>query len=219
MKKLVFGLMLVVLMAIPLGNARAVTNPIEGKMIALDAGHEGTDTGAYNSAYNLAENDVNLAVVLSLKTKLELAGATVVLTREGNETIDSRKSRVDIAKEKCASYSKECDILISVHHNGSYSPVTDGTMVIYNEKQDKPLAFALHDSLVNSFGLPDLGYDNGGYGITVHGHLVSALTESYFVTNNNEAYQFLYGNRNGQEVQALYDGISYYFLNKPTKRK
>ena len=218
MRKFILGLILIVLMAIPIGNAKAVT-PFDGKMIALDAGHGGSDTGAVNDLYGLREKDVNLAVVYALKEKLELAGATVVLTREGDETIDSRKKRVDIAKQKCASYGKECDILISVHHNGSYDPNADGTMVIYNGKQDKPLAFALHDSLINSLGLPDLGYENGGYGITVHGHLVSALTESYFITNNDEAYQFLYGSRKDQEVQAIYDGISYYFINKPTKRK
>ncbi len=217
MKKLILVFFLLMFITIPLTNVKA-SAPFDGKMIALDAGHGGSDTGAVNGAYGLQEKDVNLAVVYALRDKLKSAGATVVLTREEDETIVSRKERIDIAKQKCASYGRECDILVSMHHNGSYDPRTDGTMVIYNEKQDKPLAFALHDSLINSLGLPDLGYENGGYGITVHGHLVSVLTEAYFITNDYEAQQYLSGNRKDQEVQALYDGIGIYFINKPVKK-
>lgn len=214
MKKLILGFVFLALMAIPIGSAKAVT-PYEGKVIALDAGHGGNEIGAYNTKYGLAEKDVNLDIVYALKSKLETAGAKVVLTREGDETIASRKERIEIASSKCLALGKKCDILVSVHHNGSGDSNVDGSMVIYNEKQDKPLAFALHDSLINALApIPDLGYENGGYGITVFGHLVSALTEGYFVTNNDEAYQFLYGNRKDQEAQALYDGIGTYFQNR-----
>lgn len=213
----ILGLFLLGFIAVPITDAKAVS-PYDGKIIALDAGHGGTETGAVNYTYGLQEKDVNLATVYALKTKLETAGAKVVLTRVGDETIASRKERVEIANSKCLVLGKRCDILVSVHHNGSSDSNADGTMVIYNEKQDKPLAFALHDSLINSLGLPDLGYENGGYGITVYGHLVSALTEGYFITNNWEADQYLYGARKDQEVQALYDGIGSYFLNKPIKK-
>lgn len=220
MKKIfavILGLSMLSFMAIPLNKVKA-TAPFDGKMIALDAGHGGTEIGAVNTRYGLQEKDVNLETVYALKIKLETAGAKVVLTREADETIPSRKERVAIAKSKCLALGKECDILVSVHHNGSSNIDADGTMVIYNEKQDKPLAFALHDSLINELGLPDLGYENGGYGITVYGHLVSALTEGYFITNDLEAAQFLSGTRKTQEVQALYDGIGSYFLNKPAKK-
>ncbi len=82
------------------GVALAGTSSVTGKLIALDAGHGGMEIGAYNSVYQVAEKDVNLAVVLALMTKLEGDGAKVVLTREGDETMDSRKSRVDLAIEK-----------------------------------------------------------------------------------------------------------------------
>lgn len=221
MKKLILGLILVALMAIPIGSAKAVTPvvPFEGKMIALDAGHGGSDTGAVNIASGLQEKVVNLAVVYALKEKLEDAGATVVLSREGDETIISRKERIDIAKAKCAVYGRNCDILISVHHNGSTDPTVDGTLTIYNGKLDKPLAYVMQPTLVNALGTKDLGYISGGYGITVRGHLVSVLTEAYFITNDWEASQFLYGTRKAQEAQALYDGIGSYFSSRPSKRK
>ncbi len=219
MKKLILGLILLALVAIPITSAKAVTNPYDGKMIALDAGHGGSDTGAVNTLTGLQEKDVNLDVVYALKEKLETSGAHVVLTREGDDTIISRAERVDIAKSKCLNYpvyGKECDALISVHHNGSSDPTVDGTMTIYNGKLDKPLAYAIQPALVNAFNLPDLGYEWGGYGMTVRGHLVSVITEAFFVTNDFEAQNYL--QREQIEVQAIYDGIGSYFLNKPTKK-
>lgn len=217
MKKLILGLILLALMAIPIARAKAVS-PYDGKMIALDAGHGGDDWGAYNPTYNLAEKDVNKAVVDALKTKLEGAGATVILSREGDETIVSRKDRVDIAKAKCAVYGRTCDILISVHHNASSDPNVDGTLTIYNGKLDKPLAYIIQPALVSALGTADLGYEWGGYGMTVRGQLVSVITEAFFVTNNWEADQYLNYGRKTTEVDALFNGIGSYFTNKPVKK-
>lgn len=210
-----------------LASAVQAVAPYEGRLIALDAGHGGTESGAVNASTSVAEKDVNLATVYALKWKLEAAGAKVVLTREGDETITSRKQRVQIAQSKCnALAGRNCDILVSIHHNGSTDPTHNGTLVIYNERQDVPLARALHDALVPLTGI-DEGYLSGGYGITVYGHLVSALTEAYYITNDSEADLYLrgavcgkcggtdvrIGERVQEEAQAQYVGIGAYFTN------
>lgn len=213
MKKALVGL-LGLAMAIPFLSVQAVT-PFDGKLIALDAGHGGTESGAVNATYGVLEKDVNLDVTLALKAKLETAGAQVVLTREGDETISSRKDRVQIAMDKCQALAgRKCDILVSIHHNGSTDATHDGTLTIYNEKQDVPLATALHDALIAGLGLPDEGYLSGGYGITVYNHLVSALTEAYYITNDTEAEKYLAGTRVGEEVDAQFAGLAAYFTNK-----
>lgn len=232
----------------------AQTNPLQGKIIALDAGHGGDKLGAQYPAMcagdgdpsdcEVYEKDVNLAVVYVLKGKLEANGAKVVLSRECDEAFSSNKERVDTTVEKCKQVDvnedgqpdgKKCDALLSSHHNGSTDPNHDGTMVIYNENQDKPLAIALHDALIFGLGLSDEGYDNGGYGVTVYNHLVSALTESYYITNTAEAnyylvgtstvvcqnsgvnYQVRIGDRVEQEADALYQGLFNYFGAPPKK--
>jgi len=249
---IILGLITVVSLIV--GGMIFADNPLTGKLIAVDAGHGGTELGATYPANvgtdgDIYEKDVNLAVVYALKTKLEENGATVVLTRKCDETISSRKSRVDMAIEGCKSlYGRKCDVLVSVHHNGSTDPSYDGLLVIYNEKQDKPLAIALHDALWDSFSTIsnpnnnpnyiDEGLDNGGYGMTVFGHLVSALTEAYYITNDGEAEQYLggatttisdydlsstcnysvkIGDRVNQEADALYQGLYNYFSAPPTK--
>jgi len=235
-KTFTVSLLLVLFLAIVFFGLISVKaeNPLEGKIIALDAGHGGDELGAVNQTTGVAEKDVNLAVVYTLKKKLEdsTVGAKVVLTRKCDETISSRKSRVDMAIEECKTlYGRKCDVLVSVHHNGNTNPLHDGTLVIYNEKQDIPLATALHDALISALGLPDEGYDNGGYGMTVFGHLVSALTEAYYITNDWEATQYLngistrvcdsksvlIGDRINQEADALYQGLVNYFSAPPTK--
>ena len=211
---------------------------LQGKIIALDAGHGGTELGAQypantGSSAQIYEKDVNLAVVYALKQKLEdpTVGAKVVLTRKCDETVSSRKSRVDMAIEECKSlYGRKCDALVSVHHNGSIDSTYDGTMVIYNEKQDIPLAKALLDALAPLTGNNE-GLDHGGYGMTVYGHLVSALTEAYYITNDWEAQQYLngistqvcdsksvlIGDRINQEADVLYQGLLNYFNALPIK--
>lgn len=214
MKKTFIPLLALVLI-IPFLVAKADA-PFDGTLIALDAGHGGIESGATNSTYGIKEKDVNLDVVKALRDKLVKAGAIVVLTREEDITISSRKERVQIAMNKCltSALARKCDILVSVHHNGiTGDPIHDGTLVIYNEKQDIPLAKALHDALV-PLTEQDEGYMNGGFGITVYSHLISALTEAYYITNDKEALAYRDGNRVAEEVEAQFLGLSNYFSNK-----
>ena len=80
--------------------------------IILDAGHGGNDGGtqADGNRSDVLEKDINLAVVLRMKTLLEELGAEVVLTREADETL-SLDERVRIAN------SNEADLFVSIHCN------------------------------------------------------------------------------------------------------
>ncbi|MDO8496245.1 MAG: N-acetylmuramoyl-L-alanine amidase [bacterium] len=212
-KKISISLIALVLV-VPFLVAKADV-PFDGTLIAIDAGHGGIESGAVNKKYGVMEKEVNLAVANALKARLEGAGAIVVMTREADVTMSSRKDRVGIAMDKCLAsvLARKCDILVSIHHNGNDSNTHDGTLVIYNEKQDIPLAKALHDALVPLTG-QDEGYMNGGFGITVYGHFISALTEAYYITNDSEAERYLAGTRVGEEVEKQFIGLSNYFTNR-----
>lgn len=193
----------------------SATTHLSGKVIALDAGHGGTQTGAVNVKYGVSEKDVNLEVVFALQILLEAAGAEVVLTHNGTNVPSTRRERVNIAIEKCkteTTQKRKCDVLLSVHHNGTSDPTHDGTLVIYNEKKDIKLASAMLNALVLLTG-QDEGYLHGGYGMTVYGNLVSVITEAYYITNDSEVEQYLAGTRVAEEAQAQFDGLADYFLN------
>ena len=223
MKKLFFFTITLAVLALAGGlSAAAEINPLAGKVIALDAGHGGGETGAVNEAYQVTEAEVNWDVVAALEPKLAAQGANVVIA----ERLSTRRERVADAVNKCHTlYGRKCDVLVSIHHNGNTDPAHDGTLVIYNEKQDIPLAKSLHDSLLpltNS----DEGFLHGGYGMTVYKNLVSVITEAYYITNDEKALRYLRDlNADGvsnlvlEEADAQMKGLSDYFASQTSRRK
>ncbi|MEK7099113.1 MAG: N-acetylmuramoyl-L-alanine amidase [Patescibacteria group bacterium] len=222
MKKITF-LSVAFALALATGNFVAVaeTNPLAGKIIALDAGHNDVEYGASNIIDEklITEAEVNWDVVQALETKLKNTyGAYVVVA----ERFSTRRDRVNDAVAKCAALdvtgdgvadNKKCDVLVSVHHNGNTDPTHDGTLTIYTQNSDKPLAQALHDSLLPLTN-QDEGMLNGGYGMTVYKNLVSTITEAYYITNDDEARLWLSGTRTPQEVDAQIAGLSNYFASQ-----
>jgi|GEM_PF-1709573 len=62
------------------------SNKLAGKIIIVDAGHGGSDNGAYYGG--IAEKNINLAVAEKLQQYLEDNGATVIMTRESDSFVD-----------------------------------------------------------------------------------------------------------------------------------
>jgi N-acetylmuramoyl-L-alanine amidase len=80
------------------------------------------------------------------------------------------------------------------------------------QKNDKVFASYIHPKIVSALGLTDKGIKSDGYGMTVYGSLPGVLTESFFITNESEACDFLGAQTHVQaEVQAMYDGLVAYF--------
>ncbi len=87
--------------------------PLSGVRILLDAGHGGIeDLGAMGAAGldSPCEKDVNLALTMATKYRLEQLGATVILTRD-DDTFPTLGDRVT------ALNTVHPDFFISIHHN------------------------------------------------------------------------------------------------------
>lgn len=201
MKKTLFTLALLVF---SVAVSAMAASPLEGHIVALDAGHGAGAVGAtgYCGTTAVQEVDVNLAVRTLAKTKLETAGATVFEVPQ----LASRKDRVAAAEEAGA------EVLISIHHNGSSDNTVDYTKSFITQGADKKLARPVHDALVTALGLPDKGIKHDGFGITVYGDIPGVLTESFFITNETEACDFLGSQERIElEAQAMYNGLEAYF--------
>lgn len=200
MKNIIALSMLTLLVSLSVSAA----TPLEGKLIALDAGHGNGATGAvgYCSGEPAVEAEVNLAVRAALKAKLVASGAAV----HEVEQLSTRKARVENAESAGAL------VLISIHHNGSGDTAVDYTKSFVTQKNDKELARPVHAALLSALGLDDKGIKNDGYGMTVYGSLPGVLTEAYFITNEQAACDFL-GSRSRveAEAQAMHDGLMEYF--------
>ncbi|KKT74158.1 MAG: hypothetical protein UW71_C0033G0011 [Parcubacteria group bacterium GW2011_GWB1_44_7] len=199
----ILGLALIVAFPVSAGT------PLTGKVIALDAGHGGGETGAVGvcNGAEVIEADVNLAVRKELKVLIAVGEGTAHEVAQ----LSSRQDRVADAE------AAGSDVLISIHHNGSTNTSADYAQSFVTQKNDKIFAGYIHPKIVNALELPDKGIKNDGYGMTVYGSLPGVLTESYFVTNTDAACDFLnYQNgatntRVQKEAQAMYDGLVAYF--------
>jgi len=186
----------------------AQTN-LSGKVIVLDPGHGGSDTGAVNGT--LYEKTVTLDIANRLKSLLEADGATVYLTRD----CDCDKSNND---RYTLANSVSGNILVSIHLNGSTNSSKDGTQGLWGKKnKDQAFTKIVHQALAGSLGVPDLGITNFASGVLLKSNMPTTIAETVFITNTNE-YNLLTdgtGNRQQQIAQSLYQGVVNWFSNPP----
>ena len=186
---------------------------LSGKVIVLDPGHGGSDTGAVNGT--LYEKTVTLDIANRLKTLLEAEGATVYLTRD----CDCDKSNND---RYTLANSVGGNALVSIHLNGSTNSSKNGTQGLWGKKnKDQAFTKTVHQALAGSLGVPDLGITNFASGALLKSNMPATIAETVFITNTNE-YNLLTdgtGNRQQQIAQSLYQGIVNWFSNPVTSTR
>lgn len=123
---------------LPEDQAIPAASVLAGLTITVDPGHGGFDPGV-RLADGGTEAEINLAVSLKLRDFLELAGATVVMTRiDDSDVLDpgpegvarlrhTLRKRVDLAMEAGS------DLLLSLHCNSFPQSVWRGAQVFYME--------------------------------------------------------------------------------------
>ena len=87
-------------------------SPISNKkVIVIDPGHGGTETGAKGSNGTL-EKDVTMSIARKLKSIVESTGMRAILTRDGDQvvTLDDRTSKAN---------NNKADLFVSIHANAT----------------------------------------------------------------------------------------------------
>ena len=93
------------------------------KVIVLDPGHGGKDTGSINERAGLIERDINLKIANYLRKYLsEYAGITVILTHEGFQS-----GTYELIDRALFARSKNADLIVSLHCNSSEKGNLNGT--------------------------------------------------------------------------------------------
>ncbi len=98
------------------GTAVVDGEPVGRVHVVIDPGHGGSEPGAVGPS-GLTERDLNLDVAHRVVSRLRAAGATVVLTRPGDQ-------RVTIQTRTAIGLALEPLVLVSIHHNAA--PVGNG---------------------------------------------------------------------------------------------
>ena len=124
-------------MIIGISKAYAIIyeNTLLGKIIYLDPGHGGIDSGTtYKKIY---EKDINLVLCKKLREALILKGATVYLTRETDKDLaltKNNRKRSDLINRAYLINKTKPDIYISIHLNHIQDSRYKGLQVFYNNK-------------------------------------------------------------------------------------
>lgn len=153
---------------------------LEGRIIALDPGHGGTNPGAVGVT-GLRESEVALDVSYRVKNYLEEKGAQVVLSRTADYNV-SLSRRVDIA------HNAGADIFVSIHANWHPDPSISGTETYYysrggNADSSLKLADLIQQELVSDSGLRNIGALHGNFLVIRTPWIPSALIELGFLSN------------------------------------
>jgi N-acetylmuramoyl-L-alanine amidase len=111
-------------------------------------------------ATRLPEYEIVLQISTNLKSRLERAGITVVMTRTTNDVNISNAERAAIANEAGA------DLFVRVHADGSTDPQVSGISVLYPgtgsfttaiSPESHRAATAVHDAVIASTGAASRG--------------------------------------------------------------
>ena len=139
-----------------LADVSANALPYE-KLIVIDAGHGGEDSGAVG-VNGALEKDLNLQIALEIGKALEEKGYVVVYTRTDDRLLYTEEEnikgirKISDLKNRCkiaARYPNS--VFVSIHMNSFGSSKYSGLQVYYSEKNDESrlLADSIQNKVIN----------------------------------------------------------------------
>ena len=147
--------------------------------IAVDAGHGGSNSGAYGNSGS-SEKMIALSISMKLQKLLAAAGAKVLMTRT-QEMLVPNADR--ITKYKMA----DPDLLVSIHLNSAGDPINaGGTSSMYKYVGFRPLSQHIHKRMLE-LGLKEYG-NIGSFNFVLNSptEYINALVETLFISNLEE---------------------------------
>jgi N-acetylmuramoyl-L-alanine amidase len=216
--------------------AAPLVTPKGGPLVVLDPGHGGEDLGAKGPAGE-SEKTVTLAVAQATAERLQAAGVTVRLTREGDETV-SLTDRTALANRLQAA------VFLSIHVNASPARGAHGAETYYmsvdasdpqaaqaaarenasappdtvqlilwdlahvaNLNSSARLARAVQERLNALQGIRDRGIRQAPFVVLTGATMPSALVEVGFLSNAQEASRLLARDTQEEVAGAMAEAI------------
>lgn len=185
--------------------SRNTSGGIRNKVITIDPGHGGRDSGTVGTRGTL-EKLLTMKTAQLLADKLKSAGAEVVLTRKNDEYV-SLPSRVSL------SHYYGSDAFISIHFDSIYDSSATGHTTYYNKSYQKDLAYGVHESLASRLPSRDRGVRVGDYHVIRENKQAAILLELGFLSNPTEEANMTSHYYQDLAATAVYHGLNDYFSN------
>ncbi len=133
-KRVVLFFLLILLWGVNVTFAQNKSLPLLSKVIYLDPGHGGADSGAFYKNYK--ESDLNLAISKKIMNVLKNEGAVVYLTRYDDYDLSVsdawNRKRSDLSRRANVINRSGCDLYLSIHLNAEDSNFLSGAEVYYD---------------------------------------------------------------------------------------
>lgn len=204
------------LLTISLPNVTASINNLNllGKIIVLDAGHGGTDSGAKNG--KIVEKELNLLLVKKLEKELISRGATVYLTREEDSDLSARTSerkRSDLYNRAKYINTIKPNMYISIHLNATTSSSWKGLQVFYNKnnEENKVIAETITNNLKNNINNIREVKEENKYYMYKYIKYPGVLIEAGFISNPDENYLLRQEEYQNKLIILIADAIEKYY--------
>jgi N-acetylmuramoyl-L-alanine amidase len=150
-------------------------DPLRGRRIAIDPGHPGAGAHGPTGYY---EGDANLAIARILARLVREAGAEPVLIRD--DTLP-----IGLYERTQAAIEAGAEVFVSIHNNAlpdGVQPVgREGTSTYYYHPHSHDLAVGVHQGMLQTMRLRDLGVYWGDLAVTRMSWMPAILTEGAFM--------------------------------------
>lgn len=197
---------------------------LKDKVIVIDPGHGGIDGGT--NFEGILEKNINLEIGMILKEKLIKRGATVIMTREVDESLDNDvnsrnrhsedlKNRVKIIDDNGA------DIFVSIHVNYIKNPNKLGPIVFYYDgsQKGKELAEKIQTNLNNLSAYKNMDISinyspaTGNYYILRNTLSPGVIIETGFISNELDRKLLLDKGHQDEIAERISKGIIEFFYS------
>lgn len=208
--------------------------PRNAPVVVIDPGHGGEDPGT-KGPNSLLEKDLTLAIAKAVASRLEQAGVTVRLTREGEETV-ALSDRVALANRL------QADCFVSIHANAAPARGARGAETYFmsrdasdpeaaqaaarenasagqvqlilwelahvaNQEASSRLALELQTRLNGLSGIRDRGVKQAPFAVLTGATMPAVLVEVGFLTNPEEELRLASSSEQARIASALTEGI------------
>lgn len=176
-------------------------------LIAIDAGHGGSASGAFYGG--MVEKQLNLAMARKLRDVLTALGYHTVMTRDADVDVDLY-DRAEIAN------ALNADLFVSVHCNAAENNSDFQGLYVYHYPQSvsgAALAQSIQTTATAFTGAVDRGVDHANFVVLRESDMPAVLVETGFMTCQPELERLMNSAYQARMAQGVAQGIVR-FLNQ-----
>lgn len=186
---------------------------LKGKVVVVDAGHGGTNSGARGLTSGILEKNYTLLFAKALEKALTKKGALVIMVRQNDTSIDN-KDRV------LRAISQNPDLFISLHLNSAGRETARGTSTYYKHLAFRPLAKNILHEMVQIDGLAEFGLIGSfNFQPVQPTNYPSCLVEIAFLSNREDEKRIMDPGFHEQVAKKITAGVKQWYKHNRKQSK